>query len=368
MITLIVGTKKGAAILQSDAARKNWSHDFALKGWGVTASARDDGGRTYLAVSHDVYGPAIFVSDDMKEWKQLESAPRFNPGDKGNATHIRMVGAFDFMGRYKDQPRLVDQIWTLHAAHGAIYAGVSEAGLFVTRDRGQSWQPIEGFNDHPNRANWEPGGGGLCAHTILTDVKNPNRMWVGVSSSGFFRTDDGGKTWAEKSVGVNTDTGTCVHHVAHDPANADVLFRQDHRGVYRSDDAGDHWRIIESGLPCGELNDGHRCSFGFPIVMDRPSGDVFIAPLDSDNFRLPPNGQLAVYKSSDGENWCARTNGLPGNCYSGVLRGAMAADQRGGVYFGTSSGAIYGSADLGESWSEIAASLPRIMSVEAYAT
>lgn len=370
-VSLIVGTKKGAAIFTSDDDRRNWKVDFALKGWPVTASARDEGGRYYAAVANDVFGPAVFISDDLKEWKQLESAPRFNPGDKGNEQHIRIAGAADFMGRYKDGPRLVDQIWTLHAAHGGIYAGTSEAGLFVTRDRGKSWDPVPGFNDHPNRDKWEPGFGGLCAHTILSDPKNTDRMWVGVSSCGFFRTDDGGKTWIEKSKGVNTDVGICVHHVTHDPADPDVLFRQDHRGVYRSDDAGDTWIVTEAGLPCGELSDGHRCSFGFAIAMDRKSRSVFIAPLEGDNFRLPHNGELAVYKSNDkGASWKARKNGLPSNCYSGVLRGAMTTDQvdPGGVYFGTSSGTVYASRDIGENWHEVAAELPRIMSVEAYAT
>jgi photosystem II stability/assembly factor-like uncharacterized protein len=193
-------------------------------------------------------------------------------------------------------------------------------------------------------------------------------MWVGVSAAGFFRTDDGGKTWIPKNDGVPGDTGQCVHHVAHDPANPDVLFRQEHRGVYRSDDAGDTWRVLEDGLPVSELSDGHRCSFGFPIVLDRRSGNVFVAPLDGDNFRMPRDGQLAVYRTTDGNRWDAQTGGLPANCYSGVLRGAMAGDQLspGGIYFGTGSGSLFATRDLGDSWSEIARGLPRIQSVEAY--
>jgi hypothetical protein len=273
------------------------------------------------------------------------------------------------MGRYKDGARLVDQIWTLHAAHGALYAGVSEAGLFVSRNRGESWEGVEGFNEHPSRSKWVPGFGGLGAHTILSDARNPDRMWVGVSAAGFFRTDDGGKTWLPRNDGVPGETGQCVHHVAHDPNNPDVLYRQEHSGVYRSDDAGDSWRVIEEGLPVAELGFGLRCSFGFPIVFDRKSGRAFVVPLDGDNFRMPRDGRLAVYSTDDGEHWQAKTNGLPSNCYALVLRGAMAADQLspGGIYFGTSSGAVYGSNDIGESWQEIATGLPRILSVEAYA-
>ena len=172
---LIAGTKKGAAIFKSDD-RKKWSSDFVLKGWHVTASARDDKGRYYAAIASDIFGPAIMVSDDLKEWAQLEAAPRFAPGDKGNADHHRIVGAFDFEGKYKEGGRFVDQIWTLVFAHGNLYAGVSEAGLFVSKDRGLSWQGVDGFNNHPSRGEWMPGAGGLTAHTILADANNPNRM------------------------------------------------------------------------------------------------------------------------------------------------------------------------------------------------
>jgi len=369
-VTLIVGTKKGSAILVSDEERADWTQTFALRGWNVTASARDDSGRFYAAIASDVYGAALMASDDLEEWRQLDAAPRYKPGDKGNPEHNRIAGAADFAGRYKDGGRFVDQIWTLHAAHGALYAGVSEAGLFVSRDRGQSWAGVDGFNEHPSRANWVPGFGGLGAHTILSDAKNPDRMWIGVSAAGLFRTDDGGKTWHPKNEGVSGDTGQCVHHVAHDPDNAAVLYRQEHRGVYRSDDAGDSWQVMEDGLPVSELSDGHRCSFGFPIVLDRKSGHAFVVPLDGDNFRMPRAAQLAVYRTKTGSRWEAQTNGLPENCFASVLRGAMAADQRspGGLYFGTSSGSLYATNDLGESWREITSGLPRILSVEAYVT
>jgi len=369
-VALIVGTKKGASIFVSDEDRRKWTQRFSLQGWSVTASTRDESGRFYAAISNPVYGAAVMAGDDLEEWRQLEAAPRYKPGDRGNPEHNRIAGAADFSGRYKDGGRFVDQIWTLHCTHGVLYAGVSEAGLFASRDRGESWEGVEGFNEHPSRANWVPGFGGLGAHTILSDARNPDRMWVGVSAAGFFRTDDGGKTWHPKNDGVPGETGQCVHHVAHDPSNAKVLYRQEHRGVYRSDDAGDTWRVIEDGLPVSELSDGHRCSFGFPIVLDRESRSAFVAPLDGDNFRMPRNGQLAVYRTTDGLRWEARTNGLPANSYAGVLRGAMAADQLspGGVYFGTSSGAVYATNDLGESWHEIASGLPRILSVEAYIT
>jgi photosystem II stability/assembly factor-like uncharacterized protein len=371
-IALIVGTPKGAAILKSRDG-KQWSEQFILRGWPVTASAQDDRGRTYIAVNSPNYGVALHVSDDLEHWSQLPSAPRYRPEDRGNPEHHRLIARDDFGGLLKDGGRFVDQIWNLHWAHGALYAGVSEAGLFVSRDRGESWQPVDGFNEHPSRSTWTPGFGGLGAHTILSDDKDPNRMWVGVSAAGFFRTDDGGKTWHPKNKGVDpavesapATTGQCVHSVTHDPANAGVLFRQEHRGVHRSDDGGDSWHVIETGLPVTELSDGHHCSFGFASAMDRRSGNVFVIPLDGDNFRFPRDGQLAVYRTRDGSHWEPLTKGLPGNCFTAILRGALSADQRDGLYFGTASGSVYASGDLGESWREIASGLPRVMSVDAY--
>jgi photosystem II stability/assembly factor-like uncharacterized protein len=368
-VALIVGTAKGAAVLTS-RDRRGWNEEFVLRGWPVTASVRDEEGRTYIAVNSPNFGVALFASDDLKDWKQLDAAPRYRPEDRGNPEHHRLVAKMDFEGKLKGGGRFVDQIWTLHAAHGALYAGVSEAGLFISRDRGQSWQPVDGLNEQPGRESWAPGFGGLGLHTILMDAKNPHRMWVGISAAGFFRTDDGGKTWLRKDDGVHSFGGNCVHHVAHDPANASVLYRQEHFGVYKSDDGGDTWRVLEDGLPVADMSDGHRCSFGFPMIHDRRSGATFAVPLDGDNFRFPRGGQLAVYRTTDGNKWHALTNGLPSNCFAGVLRGSMAGDQMapGGLYFGTTAGAIYASADLGENWNEIATNLPRIMSVDAYAS
>ncbi|MBN9556262.1 MAG: exo-alpha-sialidase [Alphaproteobacteria bacterium] len=374
-VSLIAGTPKGAAILTSKD-RERWDLHFELPGWPVTASARDDRGRYYIAVNSPNYGVALFASDDLKSWKQLDAAPRYRPEDRGNPEHHRIVGAADFEGVLKHGGRFVDQIWTLHWAHGTLYAGVSEAGLFASRDRGESWQPVDGFNNQPSRDTWVPGAGGLGAHTILSDAKNPDRLWVGVSAAGFFRTDDGGKTWAPKNKGVDpsveaapASTGQCVHSVSNDPENASLLYRQEHRGVHKSSDGGDTWQVMEDGLPVTELSDGHHCSFGFPCVIDRKSGSVFVVPLDGDNFRFPRGGKLTVYRSDDGARWKPLGNGLPGDCYTAVLRGAMSADQLspGGVYFGTASGALYAGADLGERWQEIASGLPRITSVAAYA-
>lgn len=370
-VVLIVGTRKGAMIYRSDAGRTRWEPvGFRLEGWQVTSSARDAAGRTYAAVSNDVYGAAVLVSEDLERWKQLEAQPRYGPHERGNPDHNRMLGGGDPLGRFKGEGRFVDQIWKLHVAGDSLYAGVSEAGVFRTDDRGKSWQPLPGLNDHPDRSSWVPGAGGLCAHSLLTDARDPRRIWVGISAAGVFRSDDGGTTFHQKDAGVSRDAGVCVHSLAHDPSDPDRIFRQDHRGWYRSDDGAESWKLIENGLPLSTLSDEHRCVFGFASALDRQTGSVYAVPLTADGFRYPHGGRLRVYRTRNGgASWEALSQGLPDACYASVLRGAMAADglSPGGIYFGDTSGCVYASVDLGEHWVRLPGTLPRVLSVGAYA-
>ena len=273
-VQLIVGTQKGVATYVRGAGG-TWSSQFDLPGWSVTASARDDAGTVYLGVASEVFGAAVMRRDANGDWTQCASAPRYQDSDEPNEVHNHIIRAGLEWNGASGPRRHVDQIWTLHAANGRLYAGVSEAGLFVSDDGGDTWQGVDGLNNHPSRAEWEPGAGGLCCHTILSDPTNPNRLWVGISAAGFFRTDDGGKTFVPKNEGVNADTGQCVHCVTHNPAAPNHLYRQEHRGVHRSLNGGDTWEVIEDGLPVVELSDGYRCSFGFPIAMDHASGNIF---------------------------------------------------------------------------------------------
>ncbi len=303
---VFVGTGKGAVALRRNGAGA-WHHDgLDLQGWLVTAATQGPDGRFYIGVTSDVYGCTLVVTEDFKTYTPLENGPRYEAGERGNDMHNRLMGAMDPMGEKSASQRYVDQIWKLHCDGERLYAGVSEAGLFVSDDLGASWQPVKGLNDHPSREGWNAGFGGLCCHSILTDSQNPKRRWVGISAAGVFRTDDGGESWISANDGVSSDEGYCVHGLAHDPDNADVIYRQDHRGFYRSDSGGDYWVLIEDGLPS--------------------------------------------------------------DFYTSILRGAMAIDQGAdfGVYFGTSAGQVFASPDGGDHWQLAADGLPKVLCVESF--
>lgn len=372
-VTLLAGTNKGLAVYRSED-RIDWTAEpLAMQGWAVTAATHADDGTWFIGVNHPIYGCVIMRSKDLKDFEQCESAPVFPTGLPGNDFHLRITGSADPFNE-RGGERRVNQIWKLHADRDRVFAGVSEAGLFCSTDGGRTWPAVAGLNDHPTRDDWQSGGGGLCAHTILTDANDPDRIWVGISAAGLFRTDDGGATWSRANEGVSViqgeETVCCVHAVAHDPTRSDRMFRQDHRGVYRSEDGGDTWTLAEHGLPTQPLSDEHVCSFGFPICFDYTNEFSYVIPMGSDMTRFPPDGKLRVYRSRDGaRSWEPVGEGLPDDYYDSVLRGAMAVDQHspGGVYFGTSSGDVFVSADNGEHWQQMPGGLSRVMCVAVHA-
>lgn len=351
-IVVFVGTEKGAFMLSSDKNRKKWDLEGPLMpGWKIFHLQLDQRSdpALYACVNSYVYGATIHVSKDMgKTWEQLENGPRFSDGAAGKLKDIWCVAP----GRAEDPETL--------------YAGVADAGLFVSRDSGESWQELTAISQHPTREEWIPGLGGLCCHTVLPHPNNPDRILAAISAVGAFRSDDGGKTFAVKNDGLeivaegktHKNIGSCVHRMVMDPKNPDRLFQQNHRGVFRSLDGGDKWERIENGLPS---------NFGFPIAINPTNPDMlFIIPLQSDEYRLPNNGELDVYRTTDGgDSWHALKNGLPRNCYTGVLRQAMATDSLAdcGIYFGTSGGQIYYSRDNGEQWQQMPGLFPRISSI-----
>ncbi len=346
-VRLMVGTGKGGFWVSSDD-RRAWkvSGPF-FKGWKVTAGVRLADGRYMAAVASDIYGPALHVSRDGVDWEQLPNGPAYPDGSD----------------------RRLRQVWTLRENRGVVYAGVQDAGLFTSSDGGESWDAVAGLNEHTSRAAWMPGAGGLCAHALLFDDRDPDRMWCGISAVGVFRTDDGGATWTPRNEGVpaaledehHKGIGTCVHALAQDPDDSDRIFRQDHLGMFRSGDGANRWERNERGLDA---------AFGFPIVIDRTSKFLFAVPLEADQYRVPPGGALQVFRSTDaGDSWHSASAGLPAaDAYGTVLRGAMAVDnlEPGGVYMGTTAGTLHVSADLGESWTNLPVTLPRILHLSAW--
>lgn len=338
-MVIAIGTEKGAWFFHPDTERLNGP---ILPGWRVTAFTETAAGDYLLATGSNWFGAAIQRSQDLADWQQTEEGPAWPEGGE----------------------RKLTQIWTFARQGDRLYAGVDEAGLFTSDDSGASWQPVPGINEHRTRSAWSPGFGGLALHSILIDPENTDRQWIGISAAGVFRSEDGGETWNPANSGVDKaasseefdDIGYCVHRIALDPDDTDRLYRQDHRGVYRTDDAGDNWERVETGLPS---------SFGFPMILERSTRTLFVVPLDSDERRLPTDGNFRVYRSTNrADSWEISGTGQPQvPTYTQVLRGAMDTDNDGAVAYGTTSGSVGLTFDAGESWVTMPWTLPRILTV-----
>jgi photosystem II stability/assembly factor-like uncharacterized protein len=308
--------------------------------------------RTLAATRSFHWGGVIRSSDDFgRTWTAPERQNVRFPADSGLS---------------------LTQIWQIRPGRttepDVLYCGVEPAALFESRDSGETWKLVEGLHAHEHRPKWQPGGGGLCLHTIILDPNNPRRMLIAISAAGVYRTDDGGQSWNARNVGIRAqflpdkypEFGQCVHKVVHHPSRPDRLFLQNHWGLYRSDDWGDSWQDIANGVPS---------DFGFAMQMHPHDPDtVYIVPLESDEFRCTPEAKLRVYRTRNaGASWEPLAEGLPQTgAYETVLRDALSADsaERVGMYFGTRSGKLFGSADEGESWREIADGLPPVVCVK----
>ncbi len=344
MSRIALGTAKGGYVIEDRGG--GWSVTGPLfPGWKVTTFGRGPDGSHLAALGSNWFGPALHRSDDFVAWEQLDTRPLWP----------------------EDSDRKLTEIWTLHNEGDRIVAGVADAGLFETKDPTQEWSPVPGLNEHPTRGDWQPGFGGLCAHRILTAG---HRTWVAISAVGVFRSDDGGATFQPKNDGVPpVDTaedaprpgvGYCVHSLAADPADPMRIWRQDHRGVFRTGDGGDTWDRIENGLPAG---------FGFVMVRDGSSGSLFTVPLVGDENRVPVDGALRAYRSADGgDTWEVSGTGWSDSPqFTAVLRGAAAGDDQGAVCFGTTGGKVWITRDAGDTWLELPPSFPRIGAVSLLA-
>jgi BNR/Asp-box repeat len=363
-VRVLVGTRKGAFILTSDGKRQNWDVSGPhFAGWEMyhLKGSPADPNRLYASQTSGWFGQQIQRSNDGGQtWEPVGNKFVYEgvPG-----THQWYDGTprpWEFKRVWHLEPSLTDP--------DTVYAGVEDAALFKTTDGGQTWHELEGLRCHGSGPNWQPGAGGMCLHTILLDPTNPQRMYIAISAAGAFRTDDGGKTWKAtnrglKSEGIpdpDAEVGHCVHHMSMNPTRPDVLFMQKHWDVMRSDDAAESWQDIGGNLPT---------DFGFVIdVHAHEPETVYVLPIKSDSEHFVPDGKLRVYRSrTGGHEWEALTNGLPqSDCYLNVYRDAMAVDKLDdcGIYFGTSGGQVYASADGGDSWNAIVRDLPTVLSVE----
>jgi photosystem II stability/assembly factor-like uncharacterized protein len=363
-VRVLVGTRKGAFVLTSDGKREKWEVNGPLfAGWEIyhMKGSPVNPDRLYASQSSSWFGQIIQRSDDGgKTWAPTGKDFIYDgvPG-----THQWYDGTphpWEFARVWHLEPSPVDA--------ETVYAGVEDAALFKSTDGGGTWKELSGLREHNTGPHWQPGAGGMCLHTIILDGQHPGRIVTAISAAGAFRSDDDGKTWRPINRGLHSDglpdpdaeVGHCVHHVAMHASRPDVLFMQKHWDVMRSDDGGGSWREVSGNLPT---------DFGFVIdVHAHEPETIYVVPIKSDSEHFPPDGKLRVYRSKSGGNeWEALTKGLPqSNCYLNVLRDAMAVDSmdRCGVYFGTTGGQVYASADAGDSWAPIVRDLPAVLSVE----
>ncbi len=385
-VRLLIGTKKGAFILTADGARKQWDVSGPhFGGWEIyhLKGSPVDQNRIYVSQTSSWFGQVIQRSDDGgKTWstpgegwpeETSDGAPQGESNkfvyDTSSETGAPLTTHQWYDG--SQRPWEFKRIWHLEPSltdPDTVYAGAEEAALFRSTDGGQTWHELAGLRTAKGHL-WQPGAGGMCLHTILLDKSHLDRIFVAISAAGTFRSDDAGKTWRPTNKGLmskyelpdpEAEVGHCVHNIAMHSSRPNVLFMQKHWDVLRSDDTGESWQEISGNLPS---------DFGFPIAVHaHEPNTIYVVPIKSDSEHYPPEGKLRVYRSrAGGHEWEPLTKGLPQeNCYVNILRDAMAVDQLDpcGIYFGTTGGQVYGSANGGKSWKPIVHDLPAVLSVE----
>ncbi len=356
-VVLLVGTKRGLFVFTS-RDRATWTSGGQLldtsRVFNATLDQRGVTPRMFAADNGDIFGSYVKYSDDFgATWNEPKRGLGF-PSDSGRA---------------------IENIWIVQPGRESepdvVYAGVDPASLWISGDRGETWELVEGLENHESRPQWQPGLGGLCLHSIVPDHSNPDRMWIAISAVGVFRTDDGGRTWTPRNKNLPArhmpdpypEFGQCVHRLLQHPTEPEVLYQQNHWGLFASRDAADDWQDMQANLPS---------FFGFPLAIDVNSPDTLFSVVETppDAGRHNIGDQFSVYRTDDGGgSWTTLTKGLPSGAHVklNVLRHALCTDLADpvGVYVGTTTGNLFASADRGESWSVVADYMPPIYSVNA---
>jgi hypothetical protein len=368
-VALLIASKKGAFILKSDNKRRKWEVSGPIYLGNiihhVVFDPRDR--RTMLMAAKTGHlGPTIFRSTNFgKTWKEATKPPAFAKAPEG------------------EKGRVLDHVFWLTPGHArepkVWYAGTSPQGLFRSEDGGETWDPVAGFNDHPMRDTWTGGDqsgtpDGPKMHSINIDPRDPEHLYIGMSGGGVFESTNGGADWRPLNAGCKADFipipdpeyGHDPHCMRLHPLEPDILYQQNHCGIYRMDRSEGRWDRIGEKMPkaVGDI--------GFPIVLHpRDPKTVWVFPMDGTQVwpRTSPGGKPAAYVTrNSGKKWQRQDNGLPpGESWFTVFRQAMTADAHEpvGIYFGTTCGEVWASTNEGEKWSCIARHLPQIYAVEA---
>jgi hypothetical protein len=363
-VRVLVGTRKGTYVVESDSARRKWKvNPVAHDGRDIFHAVADPRhpGTLYAAVNSSFWGPMIHRSRNWgKTWSEIATP-----------LSARMKDRPDPMETAPNAPpRAVQAIWHLEPGHPSepktIFAGVDPHLLFRSDDEGDSWEPVPALNEHPTKGKWAPGAGGPAMHTIIVDPTDRRKMYVGISAAGTFKTEDAGAHWQAVNKGVEAgflpekfpEVGQCVHHVAIDAADPRLFYRQDHGGIYVSRDAMESWDHVGKALKFED--------FGFAVASPAAApGRAYFVPLKGEA-RVSPSGGLQVYQ------WTERPKGFkplmdrtafPGDL--GVQREGLATDreEQPGIYVGTTTGQLILSNDAGKSWKQLPFAFPAIHSV-----